>query len=87
LIGLFQKILVPIDGSKSANNALVNALQLTKIHGSEVEILHVMTFTEYLPSEPERSEKTDSPSAWIEDYMTRIRKKSEKMLSEAIMEA
>jgi nucleotide-binding universal stress UspA family protein len=87
LTGLFQKILVPIDGSKSANNALVNALQLAKIHGSVVEILHVMTFTEDLPSESEKSEKTDSPSAWIEDYMTRIRVKDEKMLSASIEEA
>ena len=86
-IGIFQKILVPIDGSKPANNALVKALQLAKIHGSAVEILHVMTFTENLRTENERSVKTDLPSAWEEDYITRIRLKNEQMLSEALNEA
>jgi nucleotide-binding universal stress UspA family protein len=84
---MFQKILVPIDGSKPAHNALVNALQMAKIHGSEVEILHVMTFTEDLPPEPKKSEKNDSPGWWIEDYVTRVRKKDEKMLNDAIEEA
>ena len=64
---LFQKILVPTDGSKSANNALDKALQLAKIHGSVVEILHVMTLAENLPTEPETSEKIDTPTEWVED--------------------
>ncbi len=86
-IGIFQKILAPIDGSKPANNALVKALQLAKIHGSAVEILHVMTFSEDLPTEDERSVKTDLPSVWEEDYITRVRLKNEQMLSEALNEA
>jgi nucleotide-binding universal stress UspA family protein len=50
-VGIFQKILVPIDGSKPANAALAKAFQLAKIHGSTVEVLHVMTFTEDIPTE------------------------------------
>ena len=84
---MFRKILVPIDGSKPANNALTQALQLAKIHGSVVEILHVMTLAENLPTEPEMSEKVDTPSEWIEEYLTKIRERDENMLSEALMKA
>jgi nucleotide-binding universal stress UspA family protein len=84
---MFQKILVPIDGSKPAHSALVYALQMAKIHGSEVEILHVMTFTEDLPPEPKRSGKDETPEWYIDDYVTRVRKKDGKMLSDAVEEA
>lgn len=85
--GLFQKILVPIDGSRSANNALTHALQLAKIHGSFIEVMHVMTVTEDLPTNLVKSEKTDTPSEWVEEYLTQIRVKDENMLSEALEEA
>jgi nucleotide-binding universal stress UspA family protein len=80
--GLFQKILVPIDGSRPASNALIKALQIGRIHGSTVEVLHVMTFTEDLPAEQEGWDKL--PSAWVEDYLTRVRMKDERMLSDAL---
>jgi nucleotide-binding universal stress UspA family protein len=80
---MFQRILVPIDGSKSAGDALLHALQLAKIHGSEVEVLHVMTFTEDLPPDVS-AKKTSPPDWWIEDYISRVRKNDEKMLGDAI---
>lgn len=84
---MFQKILVPIDGSNPAHNALVNALQIARIHGSEVEILHVMTFTEDLPEIPDKSGEKNALDSWIDDYMTRVRKKDNKMLGNAVEEA
>ena len=86
-IGIFKKILVPIDESNPANDALLKALQLAKIHGSTVEVLHVMTFTEDLPTEDEGTGKNKIPSAWIEDYVTRVRINDENMLSEALEKA
>jgi len=83
---MFQKILVPIDGSKPAHDAFVNALQMAKIHGSDVEILHVMTFTEDAPHIP-KNPADATPDAWIDDYMSRVRRKDEKMLSDAVEEA
>ena len=80
---MFQKILVPIDGSRSAGDALLYAFQLAKIHGSEVEVLHVMTFTEDLPSDVS-TDKKGSPDWYIEDYVTRVRKKDAKMLGDAV---
>ena len=85
-IHMFQKILAPIDGSKPAHDAFVNALQMAKIHGSDVEILHVMTFTEDAPHVP-RNPGDDTPDSWIDDYMSRVRRKDEKMLSDAVEEA
>jgi nucleotide-binding universal stress UspA family protein len=84
---LFGKILVPIDGSKSADNALTQAFKLAKIHDSVVEILHVMTLAENLPTQPEMSEKIDTPSEWVEEYLTQIRERDEKMLREAVLKA
>jgi nucleotide-binding universal stress UspA family protein len=78
---MFQHILVPIDGSASAANALATAFQLAKIHGSRVNILHVMTFTESVPDE---MASKDVPDDYIEDYITRVRKNDEKMLAEAV---
>jgi nucleotide-binding universal stress UspA family protein len=78
---MFQHILVPIDGSESAANALATAFQLAKIHGSRVNILHVMTFTESVPNE---IASKDVPDDYIEDYITRVRKNDEKMLAEAV---
>ncbi len=77
---MFKHILAPIDGSESAANALATAFELAKIHGSYVKVLHVMTFTETVPSE--RNEGT--PEDYIEDYITRVRKADEKMLTDAV---
>jgi nucleotide-binding universal stress UspA family protein len=82
---MFQHILAPIDGSESSKNALTTAFELAKIHGSRVKVLHVMTFTETVPSE--KAEKEGSPSDYIEDYITRVRKNDERMLAAALEQA
>ena len=78
---MFKHILAPIDGSESASNALAIAFELAKIHGSRVKVLHVMTFTETVPSEKDEGTPTD----YIEDYITRVRKANERMLNEAVV--
>ena len=88
MIVMFEKILVPIDGSKPSYDALLKALELGKIHGSEIEILHVMTFSEDIPNEAtQTTENTDSPPDWIDDYMTKVRKNDENMLNNALEHA
>ncbi len=83
--GAFRKILVPIDGSKPARAALVRGIQLAKIHGATLEVVHVMSVTEDLPREPEPN--TRSPSEWITERIEQIRLKGERMLREAVEEA
>jgi len=39
---MFEKILVPVDGSKHARCAIETAIELTKCHGSLVFLLHVI---------------------------------------------
>jgi nucleotide-binding universal stress UspA family protein len=39
---MYQKILVPIDGSDTAMAGLNEAVKLAKIHGSEVRLFHVV---------------------------------------------
>jgi nucleotide-binding universal stress UspA family protein len=86
MILMFKKILVPIDGSKPSYDALLRALKLAKIHGSEVEILHVTTFSEDLPAETSMTKaEPNSPAKWIDDYITKIRKNDENMLNNALM--
>lgn len=90
---MFKKILVPIDGSKHAHNALKTALELAKIHESDLEILHVTSFSEeYAPTGLEStmgatSEETTSPPEWISEYMAKARENDEKMLSQASKDA
>jgi nucleotide-binding universal stress UspA family protein len=88
VILMFEKILVPIDGSKLSYDSFQRALELAKIHGSEVEILHVMTFSENLPKEaPQPKTESVSGSDWIEDYMTRVKKNDENLLNNALEHA
>lgn len=81
---MYKKILVPIDGSKPASDALLHALDLANTYGAEVEILHVMSVTEDLPREQKTLGKKDSPPEWVKDYVTRIRENDERMLGEAL---
>jgi nucleotide-binding universal stress UspA family protein len=39
---MFEKILVPVDGSKHARRAVETAAELAKCHGSSVFLLHVI---------------------------------------------
>lgn len=86
---LFDRVLVPIDGSRHAHAALQTALDLAEIHGSELEILHVTSYSgEYEQPEPGGdSEEPSSPPEWIDEYMAKLRENDEKMLSQALEEA
>jgi nucleotide-binding universal stress UspA family protein len=92
-INMFKKIWVPIDGSKHSHDALKTALELAKIHDSNLEILHVTSFSEeYTPTGPEsdadtESEETASPPEWISEYMAKLRENDEEMLSQALKDA
>ena len=52
---MYEKILVPLDGSKSAEAVLAHVRQLAQCTGSEIILLHVVTYPhyDYLLTEPE----------------------------------
>jgi nucleotide-binding universal stress UspA family protein len=84
---LFERILIPVDGSPQSHNALMKGVELAKIDGSKIEILHVTTFSEEYPgfmsmngnSTPQES----APPEWISEYIDNIRQNDRKMLDEA----
>lgn len=41
-MGIFERILVPVDGSRYSLDAVCMASRLAKIHGSELRIFHVI---------------------------------------------
>jgi nucleotide-binding universal stress UspA family protein len=45
---MYQRILVPIDGSATANRALVAAIDLAKAFGGRLRLVHVMDESAYL---------------------------------------
>jgi len=44
---MYERILVPLDGSKSAEAVLVHVQQLAQCTGSEIILLHVITYPHY----------------------------------------
>jgi nucleotide-binding universal stress UspA family protein len=89
---LFNKILVPIDGSSQSHDALLQGLEIAKIHGSKVTILHVITYSEqYVPyqsiEESTLPQEAITPPEWILEYMENVRKNDETMLKEALKHA
>jgi nucleotide-binding universal stress UspA family protein len=89
---MFRKILVPIDGSKPAHDALETALNIAKIHESVVEILHVISYAEeYLPIMPYPSEgeimDTYVPPKWITEYSDNVRALCKELMNTALKQA
>lgn len=85
---MYDKILVPLDGSEQAHTAFIHAIEIAKKFNSEIEILHVISFVEqYVPLFPYPSSGINSetiiPEQWIEDYIKNVEENSQKMLEEA----
>jgi nucleotide-binding universal stress UspA family protein len=47
---MYQRILVPVDGSPTSNAGLAEAIKLAKLTGARVRVLHVMDEMPYLMS-------------------------------------
>ncbi len=85
---MYEKILVPLDGSEQAHTAFIQAIEIAKKFNSEIEILHVTSFSEqYVAFMPYPSSGINSetrvPEQWIEDYLNKIEENNRKMLGEA----
>ena len=39
---MYSKILVPVDGSEPSNRGLIEAIQLARVHGSQLCLMHVV---------------------------------------------
>ena len=47
---MYQRILVPVDGSPTSNVGLAEAIKLAKLTGARVRVLHVVDETAFLMS-------------------------------------
>ena len=85
---MFNKILVPIDGSEPAEKALNAALDLAEKYGATIEILNVFSRYRYaaiLSNEYELDSNTFP--MWATTYLDEVRGHQEKLLTEALKKA
>lgn len=73
---MYQKILVPVDGSPTSNRAVQEAVKLAQLLGSQLELVHVYEDIVYLISKDYIS---------YEELQRTVRSCGEKILTEAEM--
>ena len=74
---MFKRIVIPVDGSETANKALVVALQMARETGGSVRIIHVIEGTNY-------SSHAMQTESFVGDTMNSIRNAAQKILDEAL---
>jgi nucleotide-binding universal stress UspA family protein len=72
---MYKKLLVPIDGSSTAQRGLVEALRLAKQLQASIRIVHVVN--EFIP------ETTIGIAPYYEDWVKALREGGRKVLGEA----
>jgi nucleotide-binding universal stress UspA family protein len=70
-----EKILLPYDGSSHSINATKYALELAKLFGAHVTILHCYEWPEYMPAEV--------PELLIQDIKTNMKREAGEILKKA----
>ena len=66
---MYQRILVPFDGSQTSRKALVAALQLARNGGGRVRIVHVLDDLVYVSAEGFSAEALAGARTWAEDCL------------------
>jgi nucleotide-binding universal stress UspA family protein len=88
---MFERILVPLDGSQEAHKALEYAIEIAKLFNSEIEILHVIPFVnqyvDFMPYPSPGFNDIFSVPGWVNDYLTKLEENNRKMLEEALFSA
>lgn len=77
---MYRKILVPIDGSETANRALESAIELAKTFGASLRLAHVIEQAAYLTG-------YDPMGGYTGDLVDIMRASGSKLLSEAVARA
>ena len=74
---MYKRILIPVDGSETANKALVTALQLARETGGRVRLVHVVEELAYLSGYTEFG-------GYSGELITAIRETGTKLLNDAM---
>ena len=84
---MFEKILVPIDGSDISDKALDLGIKLAKKHESSIEVIHIVEYPIF-PVVPYPSTGVNSVSPiWIDEYFKKAHENGINMLEEALESA
>lgn len=78
----FSKILVPIDGSKNADNALNKALIIAEKFDSKLILIHVIS--DFIPDFSTTSEGLQIPNTTVVKIRTAIREQAETMMKKKL---
>ncbi len=70
---MYQRILVPVDGSPTSNRGLQEAIALARLTHGRIRLLHVVDPMTY-------GFMMDSYSGYVGDWMTSLREAGEKLL-------
>lgn len=73
---MYQKILVPLDGSATAQLALAHAAQLARLNGAAVQLLHIVDAMEHITG-------FEPPAVHIGDVRPRFLKAGQDLLAAA----
>ncbi len=73
---MYQRILVPVDGSPTSNAGLAEAIKLARLTGARVRVLHVVDETAFLMS-------GDSFAPWSGDVFTLLKEAGQAVLETA----
>lgn len=74
-MGLFENVLVPIDGSKTSLRALNSAIEIAQMSGAEITILHVIPTVE------------ESAKARVSKFEKQLEKQGKDILDDASLVA
>ena len=77
LVQFFNKILVPIDGSKQSYKALDSALEIAQMSGAEITVFHIIPKTSEVGPRTKRldSQLKSQATALMEQALTQAKKK------------
>ena len=73
---MYQRILVPVDGSPTSNAGLAEAIKLAKLTGARMRVMHVVDETPLLMS-------ADGYSAMSGDVFTMLKEAGQAVLEQA----
>ena len=73
---MYQRILVPVDGSPTSNAGLAEAIKLAKLTGARMRVMHVVDETPFLMS-------ADGYSAMSGDVFTLLKEAGQAVLEQA----
>lgn len=77
---MYRQILVPLDGSETANKALAAALQLAKESGGRLRMVHVIEAWAYISG-------YEQVGAYAQDLLDVLREAGKKVLQDAMRQA